>query len=132
VSAEAALAICKAEWAEARLRYSGLPVNLATQKLFDATEEFLASDYALDAFTSGWTVEQLFGMGRDDSGAQCGIICVAAQNDIEIVRFDGPRVWIKVKASGDDDGPLSFQREHFAHTKIPPWWSDPDHAPLLN
>ena len=70
MSTEAALAICKAEWADARLRYSGRRSSPANQRLFDATEEFLASDYALDAFTKGWTVEQLFGMGREGSGGQ--------------------------------------------------------------
>ena len=81
MSAEAALAICKAEWADARLRYSGV-LDPPTQKLFRATDEFLATDHALDAFKGGWTVEQLFGMGRGEYATQCGLICLAARGVI--------------------------------------------------
>ncbi len=131
MSAEAALAICKAEWADARLRFSGVPVNASTQKLLEATDVFLASDYALDAFKGGWSMEQLFGMGRGEFAAHCGLICQAALGAIEIVRFDEKRVWIRVpNAPGDDGIPISYRSRDFSISNSPPWWQD--RVPLAN
>jgi hypothetical protein len=130
VSAEAALAICKAEWADARLRFSGA-LDPSTQNLIRATDEFLASDHALDAFKGGWTMEQLFGMGRREYATQCGLICLAARGTIEIVRFDEGRVWIRVaNVPEDDDHPISYRPQDFVVSNSQPWWQD--QVPLAN
>jgi hypothetical protein len=127
MSAEAALAICKAEWADARLRFCGA-LDPSTQKLIQATDEFLVSDYALEAFQGGWTMEELFGMGRGGDQTQGGLICAAAAG-LEIVRFDGPRVWLRVGQEAGDHG-LCYSRKDFSHSKIQPWWQG--HVPLAN
>ena len=130
MSAEATLAICKAEWAHARLRFVSVH-NPSTQKLVCATDQFLASDDALDAFKGGWTVEQLFGMGRGERAAQVGLVCLVACGDIEIVRFDEKRVWIRVaNVPGDDAHPVSYRPKEFLVSNSPPWWQD--HVPLRN
>jgi hypothetical protein len=131
MSAEAALAICKAEWADARLRYAGPDVDPSTLKLVRATDAFLVSHHALDAFKGGWTLEQLFGLGRGEHATEWGLICLAARGIIEIVRFDESRVWIRVpNAPGAGATPVSYRPKDFPVSNGRPWWQDD--VPLAN
>lgn len=118
MTAEATLAICKAEWADARLRHGDI-ANPAMQKLAHFTDAFLASDHALDAFRAGWSIEQLFGMRRD-GGQACGLICLAALGAIEIDRFDEAGVWLR--PAGEIDTPISYQPKDFPVDGAVPWW----------
>ena len=110
---------------EQAVLYSAADIDSSTQDLIIATDAFLVSDHALDAFKGGWTLEQLFGLGRGEHATEWGLICLAARGIIEIMRFDESRVWIRVpSAPGAGATPISYRSKDFPVSNSRPWWQE--------
>jgi hypothetical protein len=133
MGAAAALAACKADWVGARGRYrhrvSGDQFIL---DMLNATNHFLDSHQAVDAFRGGWTMEELLGMTLETS-SRFGLVCAAVNASLAIVHFDGAWVFVNAPSIADRDAGDSLQRyirTDFQYRGSVPWWRRPIYAQI--
>ena len=123
----AALATCKADWSKARANYGSWVRDELLLDLITATNSFLSSPQAREAFRGGWTREELFGITFEPPH-QLGLVCAVVNASLAIVRFDGGWVFVKTPAMHDEEGPetvLRYFRSAFQHDDSVSWWHHP-------
>jgi hypothetical protein len=123
----AALAACKADWSKARANYGSWVRDEFLLDLITATNSFLSSPQAREAFRGGWTIEELFGISSEPPH-QLGVVCAVVNASLAIVRFDGGWVFVKTPAlqgEGGADTVLRYFRSAFQHGQSVLWWNHP-------
>jgi hypothetical protein len=125
--AAASFAVCKADWSKARANYGSWVRDEFLLDLINATNSFLSSAQAREAFRGGWTREELFGI-TFERPHQLGLVCAVVNASLAIVRFDGGWVFVKTPAMHDEEGPetvLRYFRSAFQHGDSVSWWHHP-------
>ncbi len=120
---------CQSDWQKARSRYAH-PPPLGDElliALFDATNKFFKGPQARAAFSGGWTAAELFGITLEKP-RRFGAICASVYAAVDIVRFDGPWVWIHTPAIDEEDEGASISRlirTDYRFRRTVPWWRHP-------
>jgi hypothetical protein len=130
--ASAALAACKADWAKARAHYghARLLGEEFILDMFNATNDFLGSRRAREAFRGGWTMKELFGVTLE-MPYRFGLVCAAVNATLAIVDFDGAWVFVNARAIASEDAGDALHRYIRADFQYPgsvPWWRHPTYT----
>ena len=122
----AALAACKADWSKARANYGSWVRDQFLLDLITATNSFLSSPQAREAFRGGWTREELFGITFEPPH-QLGLVCAVVNASLAIVRFDRGWVFVKTPAMPEEGGDtvLRYFRSAFRYGDSASWWHHP-------
>ena len=126
----AAFAACKADWSKARANYGSWVRDEFLLDLITATNKFLGSPQAREAFRGGWTSEELFGITFEPPH-QLGLVCAVVNASLAIVSFDGGWVFVKTPAmpgEEDSDSVLRYFRSAFQYDHSVSWWRHPTYG----